>query len=71
MNVGEVEEVRFKNKPSDIFWFEVFSREALYVFCLFVCLLVLFAAVFFFLIALILLKMEKIDRTLFRDVSGR
>lgn len=36
MNVGEVEEVRFKNKPSDIFWLEVLSKETLCLFFLFV-----------------------------------
>lgn len=36
MNVGEVEEVRFKNKPSDIFWLEVLSKETVYLFFLFV-----------------------------------
>lgn len=45
MNVGEVEEVRFKNKPSDIFWLEVLSKETVH---LFFCLLVSFAVVYFF-----------------------
>lgn len=47
MNVGEVEEVRFKNKPSDIFWLEVLSKETVYLF--FLCWFYLLSNFFIFI----------------------
>lgn len=47
MNVGEVEEVRFKNKPSDSFWLEVLSKRTAYFH--FACLIFLLLFCFNFL----------------------